>query len=257
MIPKTIHYCWFGRNKKSDLIEKCIQSWELHLPDYDIIEWNEENFDIEANIFMSNAYKKKKWAFVSDYARAYVLYKFGGIYLDTDVEIRCNLDRFLDHGAFTGFEDYGFPFTALWGSRKEHNWPRSILNYYDNLDGFDEKTNTRIVSEFLIDHYKVDPFRNEIQKLEDEICIYPSNFFCLNIEQNYAVHHFEGSWHNEDINDYNSLLLKDYYKIKFLSYYDKEKIIEELYKDKWFSIRDLVAFILKKIKKNISHIKKC
>ncbi|WP_157209014.1 glycosyltransferase family 32 protein [Mariniflexile maritimum] len=249
MIPKTIHYCWFGKNKKSNLIEKCIQSWKFHLPDYKIIEWNEDNFDIRRNAFISEAYEKRKWAFVSDYVRVYVLYHYGGIYLDTDVEIRCNLDRFLTHGAFSGFEDYGYPFTALWGSSKEHNWPKNILEYYENLNGFDERTNTRIVSEFLINHYKVDPFRNETQKLEDDICIYPSHFFCLNIEQNYAVHHFEGSWHTENIQDYNAHILKDYYKKKFLDYYKKENIVEELHRDKWFTVKDLAKFILKRIKR--------
>lgn len=249
MIPKIIHYCWFGKNNKPDFILNCIETWKFHLHDYEIIEWNEDNFDLSKNIFISEAYSKKKWAFVSDYVRAYVLYNIGGIYLDTDVEIRHTLNNFLHHGAFSGFEDYGFPFTALWGAKKGHNWPKKIITYYDTLCSFDDKTNTRIVTEFLIKYYKVDPFKNKIQYLNDEICIYPSNFFCLNIEQNYAIHHFQGSWLEEKNNDYNSKILKVYYKDKFLSYYNKESIIDELYLEKMFSLTDLIKFILKKLKK--------
>lgn len=248
MIPKIIHYCWFGRNEKSEFIRKCIQSWKIYLPDYEIVEWNEDNFDIETSFFTEEAYAKKKWAFVSDYVRAHALYHIGGIYLDTDVEIRHSLNKFLHHGAFSGFEDCGYPFTALWGSRKEHNWPKDIINYYDHLNRFNDKTNTKIVSEYLINRYKVNPHKNEIQNLDDQICIYPSNYFCLNIEQNYAVHHFQGSWIEGDNHNYNPKLLKLYYRDKFLHFYSKDKIIEKLYEEKWFTIKDLIFFILKKVK---------
>lgn len=87
MIPKIIHYCWFGCNPKPDLIQRCIESWKKHCPDYEIIEWNETNFDVHAIPYMSDAYEAKKWAFVSDVARLMILYQHGGIYLDTDVEI--------------------------------------------------------------------------------------------------------------------------------------------------------------------------
>jgi mannosyltransferase OCH1-like enzyme len=105
MIPKIIHYCWFGRNEKSDFIKKCLCSWEIHLPDYEIVEWNEDNFDIDTNVFTKEAYSKKKWAFVSDYVRAYVLYNVGGIYLDTDVEIRSNLILFFIMELFQDLRD--------------------------------------------------------------------------------------------------------------------------------------------------------
>ncbi len=249
MIPKIIHYCWFGGNEKSDFILRCMESWKFYLPDYEIIEWNEDNFNIQVNVFVREAYNNKKWAFVSDYVRAYALYNNGGIYLDTDVEIRNNLDAFLHHDAFSGFEQLGFPFTALWGAKKEHNWPKNILDYYDSLGIFSERTNTKIVSDFLINFYKVDPNKNEIQKLEDGICIYPSSYFCLNIEKNYAVHHFQGSWIGDSSSvDYDSYLLKDYYRNKFLCYYQKDEIIECLYADKLFSLKELLFFILKKVR---------
>lgn len=248
MIPKIIHYCWFGGNEKSDFILRCMESWKINLPDYEIVEWNETNFNIDSNIFTKEAYSKKKWAFVSDYVRAYALYNFGGVYLDTDVEIRHSLDFFLQHDAFTGFEEVGFPFTALWGARKEHNWPKKIIDYYDAVDVFTNRTNTKIVSDFLINFYKVDPNLDEIQNLEDGICIYPSNYFCLNIEKNYAVHHFQGSWLEENDPNYDSYLLKNYYKNKFLNYYEKKQIIEKLYNERFFSLKDLLFFILKKVK---------
>ena len=86
-IPKIIHYCWFGKGKKSELIEKCIASWKKYLPDYKIIEWNESNFDINSNIYCKEAYENKKYAFVSDYVRLYAVYNYGGIYFDTDLEV--------------------------------------------------------------------------------------------------------------------------------------------------------------------------
>lgn len=98
MIPKIIHYCWFGHNKKSLLIENCLRSWKKYCPDYHIIEWNEENFDVNCNEYVSQAYNDKKWAFVSDYCRMSVLYKYGGIYLDTDVELLKSIDELLENG---------------------------------------------------------------------------------------------------------------------------------------------------------------
>lgn len=249
MIPKIIHYCWFGRNEKSDFIKKCICSWKIHLPDYEIVEWNEDNFDIDTNVFTKEAYSKKKWAFVSDYVRAYALYNAGGIYLDTDVEIRSNLNTFLHHGAFSGFEGYGSPFTALWGARKGHEWPRKIIDYYDNLREFDNTTNTKIVTDFLVNHYKINPFNDAYQELRDDIYIYPSNFFCLNLDMNYAVHHFDGSWLESKNPNCNSNLKKKYYRRKFLSYYDSEQIIESLHQDGLFKVKDLVFYVFKRIKK--------
>lgn len=249
MIPKIIHYCWFGKNKKSVLIEECINSWKVNLPDYEIIEWNEENFDVEINIFVKEAYDNKKWAFVSDYVRAYALYNVGGIYLDTDVEVRRNLDVFLSHGAFSGFEEPGLAFTALWGSEKGHNWPKKVMNYYNELRTFDKRVNTSIISDLLVKYYKVDSSKDEFQKLKDEVYIYSSIFFCLDIETSYAVHHFEGSWLDIKDYNYNAFLLKKYYKNKFLKYFDGYNIVEVLYKENFFTTRDLLRFILKRFKK--------
>lgn len=100
MIPKIIHYCWFGRGKMPELAERCIASWKKHLPEYQYILWNEDNFDITSVPYVKEAYEARKFAFVTDYVRLYALYHFGGVYMDTDVEVLKPLDRFLDLPAF-------------------------------------------------------------------------------------------------------------------------------------------------------------
>ena len=107
MIPKIIHYCWFGRSPLPPLAIKCIESWRKYLPDYEIKEWNEDNFDVNIIPYTAEAYAQKKYAFVSDYARFWILYKYGGIYFDTDVEVIRPLDDIIARGGFMGFEtDY-------------------------------------------------------------------------------------------------------------------------------------------------------
>lgn len=105
MIPKKIHYCWFGRNPKPALAEKCIASWKKYCPDYEIIEWNEDNFDLNYNGYTKYCYENKKWAFLSDFVRLVVVAEQGGIYFDTDVELLKNPDELLQYGAFYGFEN--------------------------------------------------------------------------------------------------------------------------------------------------------
>ena len=110
MIPKIIHYCWFGRNPLPPLAIKCIESWKKFLPEYEIIEWNEDNFNLDKWVYTKQAYEMKKYAFVSDVCRLYAIKEFGGIYMDTDVEILNPLDKFLHHNAFSGFEsNYAIP----------------------------------------------------------------------------------------------------------------------------------------------------
>ena len=107
MIPKTIHYCWFGRGELTPLAKKCIASWRQFFPGYEIKEWNEDNFDVNIIPYTADAYKAGKYAFVSDYARFWVLYHFGGVYFDTDVEVIKPIDDVIEAGAFMGFEQLG------------------------------------------------------------------------------------------------------------------------------------------------------
>ncbi len=105
MIPKKIHYCWFGRNPKPKLAEKCIASWKKYCPDYEIVEWNEDNFDIGMNAYTRSAYEQKKYAFLTDYARLLIIYEHGGIYFDTDVELLKPIDDLLMNKSYFGFEN--------------------------------------------------------------------------------------------------------------------------------------------------------
>ncbi len=116
MIPKVIHYCWFGKKEKPDIVKKCIKSWNEFLPEYEIIEWNEKNFDINTYLFTKQAYEIGNYAFVSDYVRVYVLYNYGGIYLDTDTEILGSLDPFLKNSSFWGFEEKNYIATSIIGA---------------------------------------------------------------------------------------------------------------------------------------------
>ena len=107
MIPKVIHYCWFGHNPLPNMAVRCIESWRKYLPDYEIKEWNEDNFDVNMVPYTQEAYAEKKYAFVSDYARFWIIYNFGGLYFDTDVEIIKPLDEVVGKGPFMGCEqDY-------------------------------------------------------------------------------------------------------------------------------------------------------
>lgn len=133
MIPKTIHYCWFGGNQKPELVENCIASWHRFCPDWEIIEWNESNYDVDKAEYTKEAYGCKKWAFVADYARFDVVNQFGGVYLDTDVELLDTIDGLCDNTAFYAFESGRNIASGLgFGAEKEHETVKACLNYYTN-----------------------------------------------------------------------------------------------------------------------------
>ena len=209
-IPKIIHYCWFGRNPEPELMKRCKQSWRQHLPDYEFMLWNEENFDLSSNRFAQEAYTAKKWAFVSDYVRFYALKHFGGIYMDTDVEVLRNLDCFLEHAAFTGYENELFIPTGIIGATKGHPWVEQILSYYQERpfvreDGsLDMVPNTAIITQISEQHFNFDSSKG-MQTLKDGVVIYPQEYFCpksyydnsIEVTENtYTIHHFSGSWHS-------------------------------------------------------------
>ena len=134
MIPKKIHYCWFGGNAKSKLAKKCIDSWKKYCPDYEIIEWNESNFDVTQNNYLKFCYENKKWAFLSDMARLMIVYSEGGIYFDTDVEMIKNMDSMLGCGAFFGFENRKNIATGLgFGAEAHHPVIKDMLKPYEEL----------------------------------------------------------------------------------------------------------------------------
>lgn len=134
MIPKTIHYCWFGRGEKPKLAQRCIQSWKAFCPDYEIIEWNEDNFDINKNEYTKMCYEQKKYAFLSDYVRLVVVNDCGGLYFDTDVELLKNPDELLSNEAFFGFETDEYINTGVgFGSIAHGRAVEAMVSEYDSL----------------------------------------------------------------------------------------------------------------------------
>ena len=133
-IPKVIHYCWFGNGKLPKLTKKCIKSWKKYCPDYEIICHTEETFDVSQNRYMKEAYEQKKWAFVSDYARLKIIYDYGGIYLDTDVELIKPLDDLLEKKGFMGFDEKGIVATGLgFGAEKGNEIIKEFIKDYEDI----------------------------------------------------------------------------------------------------------------------------
>ena len=207
MIPKVIHYCWFGAGKKSELIEKCIASWHTFLPEYEIKEWNESNFPLDDYIFAREALEARKFAFVSDVARLHALKYEGGIYMDTDVEALQPLDRFLKHAAFSGFENDDFVPTGIMASEKGNPWVSELLEYYDNLsfhneDGtFKTTSNTYIITQMMKEKGFV--MNNTFQEIKGYVTFYPKDYFSPKsyktgkieaTENSHTIHHFAKSW---------------------------------------------------------------
>lgn len=196
MIPKIIHYVWVGNNPKPKDIKKCMKTWKKHLKDYKIIEWNESNFDISSHPFAKKAYEAKKWAYVSDYIRMYAIYNYGGIYLDTDVLVLENFDKFLNNKVFVGFERENYPFTAVFGAEKKNKFIKKLLDYYDNLDAYNfdfENNNTISVSNILINEYGCSK-ENKEQLLKDGIKVYKDDILCNPSKNSTTVHIFTGTW---------------------------------------------------------------
>ncbi len=211
MIPRIIHYCWFGRNPKPKLAEKCIQSWKSICPDYRIIEWNEDNFDITSSPqYVRDAYKEKKWAFVSDYVRFGALIEHGGIYLDTDVEILKPLDQFLHHTAFSGTEDGEFVSAGVMGCEKGYDLFKDFRDSYETLSFYnpDGTLNITTVVVMLTDWCKQKGYVSEnIYQDIGGFVIYPSEYFyplsnadkvMRKTKNTVAIHWFAGSWVSQE-----------------------------------------------------------
>ena len=175
MIPKIIHYCWFGQKKKNKRIMSCINSWKQHLPDYQFMEWNEENFDVDNKVYTQEAYNEKKYAFVSDVARLTALEKFGGIYLDTDVLVYKNFDEILKHKCVFGFEESNYVATSFMACEPHYYLIKEFLDYYEKLRYGEFQTNVIILTELL--DGKGLARDNGYQILEKEIVIYPQEYF--------------------------------------------------------------------------------
>lgn len=207
MIPKKIHYCWFGHNRKPKIVLECIESWKRNLPEYEIIEWNENNFDVYSCEFSAQAYKNRKWAYVSDYARMKVLLNEGGIYFDTDVEVIRPFPDDMLQSAFSGIEEFsklvspGLVYACESGDGivaklvDEYEHARFQNESIDSILTINKRI-TKILDEYGYQH--IDEFQ-----CVGGLKIYPSEVFCAYdgkkrrtcITQNtLATHHYAGSW---------------------------------------------------------------
>ena len=223
-IPKKIHYVWMGGKEKPKAIKKCMKT-RKKLKGYEFIEWNEENFDINSHPFVKKAYENKKWAFVSDYVRAYAIYNYGGIYLDTDVLVIDTLDDLLENKAFVGYENDDHPFTAVFGAEAGHPLIKDMLEYYDGLDmDFNfEDNNTISVSKLLIEKYGC-KIGNIEQTLETGIKVYQDSILCNPSKDSKTIHVFLGSWlGGSKIHELLRLRLSNKFRIKIYCWYKKIK----------------------------------
>lgn len=204
MIPKRIIYCWFGKGEKPKEVLECIQSWKNNMPDWEYLEINEDNFKVFYNDYSKKAYLNKKWAFVSDIARLWALYKYGGIYMDTDVRVYKPLDKFLKHDFFSGFEQPNYPITATMGAIQESPLIKEMLDQYTNkrFELYDDwekyETNVMIMSKVLEKYF--DRSKAEYQE-KDNMAIYPQEVFTNRLkttnEESYTEHLMLGSWIKE------------------------------------------------------------
>lgn len=222
MIPKTIHYCWFGGHPLPKDARKCIDSWRKYLPDYEIKEWNETNFDVTSNKYIEEAYRQKKYAFVSDYARFKVLHDHGGVYFDTDVEVIALMKGIIACGPFMGFEKSLFtnglaPGTALgvnpglgMAAEAKMTFLKKILDYYDTIT-FDSSEGTIVYHTTRLLTEEGLKQENTLQKVVG-FTIYPDDYLCpmdsttgiVTITPNtLSIHHYSCSWM-----DHNTLSFK-------------------------------------------------
>lgn len=212
MIPKKIHYCWFGGKPLPKDVKKCIKSWQKMCPDYEIIEWNESNFDINCCSFVKDAYTAKAWAFVSDYARLKIVYDNGGIYLDTDVELIKNIDFLLHNNCFFATQqEGGVVATGLgFGAIKGASILKEMLDCYESTRFDNEKKeeiacpilNTKVLKKYGFE------FKENVIKLSPiDVTVYPPKFFDpispgdtknLYCDDTVSIHHYSASWTNSN-----------------------------------------------------------
>lgn len=207
MIPKVIHYCWFGHNELPPLAKKCIASWHKFLPDYEIKEWNENNYDITKNAYMASAYKEKKFGFVPDYIRSDLIYKYGGFYFDTDVEVIKPLDSLLQYKGIMGFESKEFVAGGLIvAGEKDLEIFKEMRDIYDSISFYNDDGSLNLLpspaynTEVLVKHGLKK--NGELQEVAG-ITIFPTDYFCpkssqfgkIKITENtLTIHHYAASW---------------------------------------------------------------
>lgn len=208
MIPKRIHYCWFGRGEMPKLVKRCIKSWKKYCSDWEIILWNEDSFDINSTLWTKQAYECRKYAFVADYVRLKAMYEMGGVYLDSDVELVGPIDEFLRHEAFSGFENPESIPTGIMASEAGQQVIGRWLDWYKDrpyiVDGKpDMNPNVAFMTRDLVSRGLV---LNNTYQVVDGFAMYPQTYFCpLDIysvqhcrsDKTVAIHYFTSSWRSE------------------------------------------------------------
>ena len=238
MITKIIHYCWFGKNEISEDIKFFIDTWKKYCPDYEIRQWNEENFDVNQNLYCREAYEAKKWAFVSDYVRLKVLYDYGGIYMDTDVEVCKSFDDLLEYNAWSGFESDSKIPTGTLAASKNNTWIKYLLTYYDNKkfkrghNTYDLTTNVETITRMTKEKYNI-KLNNTFQIFDSNNILFPFEYFCAKnyvdgkinkTDKTYTIHHFKGSWLTEK--DKKEQEIYRHYYNKYINKYGNNKVIK-------------------------------
>ena len=218
MIPRKIHYCWFGENPIPEKDIRNIESWKRFCPDYEIIKWDESNYNINKIKFIKEAYDCKKYAFVSDYARLDIIYNNGGIYLDTDVEIIKSIDFLLNNSAFCGREKNGkIGLGLIFGSEPKLPIIKELMDYYNDKSFFDDSGNINLTPIGAYTHAVLEPkglSKLNILQVIEELKIYPSTFFDpydfytgkpeskRALKNAYCIHHYNATWLEKDRHDY-------------------------------------------------------
>jgi alpha-N-acetylglucosamine transferase len=215
MIPKIIHLCWLSDTTYPPKIQKCLDSWKKYLPDYEIMLWDTNRFEIDKHIWVRQAFENKKYAFAADYIRFYALYHYGGIYLDSDVEVIKSFDDLLHLPYFVGLENAGTIEAAVMGAEKGCDWVKCCLDYYENRtfikpDGsFDIRKLPEIMDEVIKTYKPIEIIHeNEIsaltpEKMSKSVMVFPNHYFSPKIfdsrqvmirPETYAIHHYQNSW---------------------------------------------------------------
>lgn len=262
MIPKVIHYCWFGGNEIPPLGKKCIMSWKKYCPDYEIIEWNESNYDYKKIPYIQEAYEEKKWAFVSDYVRLDVIYQYGGIYLDIDVELLQNIDFLLDYRCFLATEaDHMIGTGVGFGAEKNDSNIKLMMDMYQ---GIHFRLDHNLFDLIPCPHRNTLPFKkmgyqpsDKIQHLNNAV-IFPPEYFCpldyetkeLNITENtVAIHHYNASWITREEREFEEKVKKyreNHCKFKSILY---RKYCEYQMHYDSFRWKYILEFVYNKIKR--------
>ena len=213
MIPKVIHYCWFGRNPLDEKAQKCIQSWRKYFPDYEIKQWDESNFDVSEIPFMMHAYQDKKWAFVSDVARLMIVYKYGGIYFDTDVEVVSSYDDVLQEApqGFIGFETTGQVASGLgFGAEKGHPFLKKLIDLYRETDycAYKDRLSDIACTVITTDIMRKNGLvQNNQRQYVCDFEVYPSEYFSpidyhtgklKRHVKTHSIHWYSATWKNEE-----------------------------------------------------------